>query len=154
MGSGLPAEVRFFLCGARLIPFCCHKLGIYARHNEVGNEFASLCLDMNLRFETEEGPQGSSFHPADVLVHGLDGQPLAVDFAVVHTLQSQVKLADVQPGNVARHTESQKLMERQALCLANGWTFAPFVMETVGTWGGRKRRVLQKLSNFWAVTQG
>ena len=62
---------------------CCNKLGINARHNEVRNEFASLCLELNLSIAIEDGLLGSSRRPADVLVHGLYGQPLAVDFAVV-----------------------------------------------------------------------
>ena len=94
---------------------CCHKLGIYARHNEERNEFASLCLELNLPIAIEDGPLGSSLRPADVLVHGLDGQPLAVDFAVVHTLQSSITLADVQPGKVARQAENRKIGERSAL---------------------------------------
>ena len=36
----------------------CHKLGIYARHNEVRNELASLWSDLNLRVEVEKGQMG------------------------------------------------------------------------------------------------
>ena len=111
-------------------------------------------MDINLHVELERGPEGSSLRPADVLVHGLEGQPVAVDFAVAHTLQSNINLADVQPGQVARHTERRKTTERQALCLANGWTFTPFVMETIGSWGGKGRRLLQQLIDIWAVEHG
>ena len=111
-------------------------------------------MDINLHVELERGQDGSSLRPADVLVHGLEGQPVAVDFAVAHTLQSNINLADVQPGQVARHTERRKTTERQALCLANGWTFTPFVMETIGSWGGKGRRLLQQVIDIWAVEHG
>ena len=66
-----------------------HKLGAYARHNEVCNGLASICNDFNLRVEvTNWGPDGSLLRPVDVLVHGLVDEPLAEDVGVVHTLQS------------------------------------------------------------------
>ena len=60
------------------------------------------------------------------MVHG--NEPLAVDVGVVHTLQLPKLLVDVQPTQLERH----KLQERQALCKRSGWSFAPFVMETIG----------------------
>ena len=66
-----------------------HKLGAYARHNEVRNGLASICNDLNLHVEvTNGGPDGSLLRPVDVLVHGLVDEPLAEDVGVVHTLQS------------------------------------------------------------------
>ena len=64
---------------------CCAKLGVYARHNDLRDTFAALCVDAGLAVEIEQGPDG--LRPADVLVHGLDNSPLAVDFSVVHPLQ-------------------------------------------------------------------
>ena len=49
--------------------------------------------------------------PGNGLVHGLVDEPLAVDVGVVHTLQSSIQLADVNPGQLAnvldatRHTQ-------------------------------------------------
>ena len=68
-------------CGDHAL--CCHDLGIYARHNALRNEFATLCSELNLSVKIEEGPSNSSLRPADVLVGGLESQPVAVDFAVV-----------------------------------------------------------------------
>ena len=121
-----------------------------AMEAEVRNELASICGELNLRVELEQGPEGSSLRPGDVLVHGLDAEPLAVDVGVVHTLQSSINLADVQPGQLARKMEQRKVLERQALCRRNGWTFSPFAMETIGVWGGKARHVLQKLATAWA----
>ena len=49
---------------------------------------------------------------------------------MVHTLQSSVNLADVQPGKLAEQMEDHKVNEKQAVCRQNGWSFAPFVMES------------------------
>ena len=87
------------------------------------------------------------------LVSGLEGQPLAVDFSVVHTLQQSTNLADVQPGKKAKRMENWKIKQSQALCARQGWSFAPFVMETVGTRGGKGRYVLQKVTKHYALTQ-
>ena len=132
----------------------CHKLGVYARHNEVRNELASICGDLSLRVELEKGPEGSSLRPGDVLVHGLADVPLAVDVGVVHTLQSSINLADVHPGQLAKKMEQRKVLERQALCRRNGWSFSPFAMETIGVWGGKARHLLQKLVTAWANLHG
>ena len=69
MRVGLPLDVldtRFCPgCGAAMDGFgdhvlSCHKLGIYARHNEVRNELAGIYSELNLRVEVEQGPDGSS----------------------------------------------------------------------------------------------
>ena len=54
------------------------------------------------RVDIEKGPDGSLLRPGDVLVHGLVDEPLAVDVGVVHTLQASIKIADVQPGQLAK----------------------------------------------------
>ena len=56
---------------------CCHKLGSYARHNEIRNELADLCSDLNLHVDVEKGPNGTLLRPADVLVHGFVDEALA-----------------------------------------------------------------------------
>ena len=89
----------------------------------------------------------------DILVHGLDAEPLAVNVGVVHTLQSAINLAHVQPGQLARKLEQRKVLERQAFCRRNGWTFSPFAMETIGVWGGKARHVVQKLA-AWTNLSG
>ena len=48
---------------------CCSRLGIYARHNEVRNEFGSLCMDMGLQVVIEAGPVDTTERPADVIKH-------------------------------------------------------------------------------------
>ena len=93
---------------------CCSALGVYARHNELRNEFAFLCMGLNLRVEFEQGPPGSLIRLADVLIHGLRA-PTAVDFSVVHALQPSIALADVQPGKAARQMELLKIRERAAI---------------------------------------
>ena len=132
----------------------CHKLGIYARHNEILNELANICGDLNLQVEVEKGPDGSLLRPGDVLVHGLVDEPLAVDVGVVHTLQPSILLADVQPGQLATKMERRKTLERQALCKRSGWSFSPFAMETIGVCGGKANSLLHKLVTVWANNYG
>ena len=45
--------------------------------------------------ELEKGPD--TLRPADVLDHGIDNSPLAVDFSVVHPLQPSANFAEVRP---------------------------------------------------------
>ena len=40
---------------------------------------------------------------------------------------------------------------RSALCRQQGLTFVPFVVETVGTWGGKARYLSQKLVRLYAL---
>ena len=88
------------------------------------------------------------------MVHGLDDESFAVNVGVMHTLQSSVKLADVQPGKLAKKTEQQKVQERQALCQRNGWRFLPFIVEAIGVFGGKAQNLLQKLISLWAIAHG
>ena len=133
---------------------CCHKLGIYARHNEIRNELADLCGDLNLRADIEKGPDGSLLRPGDVVVHGRFDEPLAVDVGVVHSLQSSTKIAENQPGDMAKKMEQQKVQERRALCQRAGWRFLPFVVETIGVFGGKAQSLMQKLISLWSNTHG
>ena len=95
---------------------------------------------------------GSSQRPADLLVHGREeGFSTAIDFSVVHALHSPDNLADVHPGKLARATELRKVRESAALCRTAGWHFCPFVLETIGAWGGRARYLSQTLANRLAI---
>ena len=77
-----------------------------------------------------------------------------MNVGVIHTLQSSILLADVKPGQPAKKMERRKLLKRQALCRRSGWSFSPFVMETIGAWGGKANQLLQKLVTLWANNKG
>ena len=70
---------------------------------------------------------------------------------MVHTLQTSASLADMRPGKLAKQAENRKTSERSAICRQEGWTFVPFVVETVGMWGGKARYLSQKLMRLWAL---
>ena len=129
----------------------CSTLGSYARHNDLRNKFASLCQNAGLRVEVEKGPDGSLERPADVLVHGLERSPVAVDFSVVHALQPSSSLADVHPGRLAAQVERLKRHQNAALCQRAGWLCQPFAVEAVGAWGGGARYITQKVVRHWAL---
>ena len=61
---------------------CCAKLGLCARHDDdLRDEFAALCVEVGLVVNVEKGRD--NLRPVDVLVHGIENSPLAVDFSVV-----------------------------------------------------------------------
>ena len=64
---------------------------------------------------------------------------------MVHSLQSSIELAEVQPGKLAEKIEQHKFQERQALCQRSGWRLLPFVVETIGVFGGKTRFMMQKI---------
>ena len=58
---------------------CCSKLVLYARDNDLRDEFAALC------FGGRAGERlGHSVPSGHVYVHGVDNSSLAVDFPAVH----------------------------------------------------------------------
>ena len=116
---------------------CCHPLGIYNRHSKLRNEFALLCKELGLQVSLKKGPEGSILCPADALVQGLNNSPVAVDFSVVHTLQTSASLADMRPGKLAKQPENRNTGGRSVIFRQEGWKFVPFIMETVGMWGGQ-----------------
>ena len=79
----------------------CTKLGFYAQHNDLRDEFAALCIDAGLAVDLEKGPNNR--HPMDVLVHSIDNSPLAVDFSVVHPI-TQICFYNVVSRNVEVYT--------------------------------------------------
>ena len=50
--------------------------------------------------------------------------------------------------------EQHKVQERQALCQRNGWRFLPFVVETIGVFGGKAQFLMQNIISLWAKTHG
>ena len=134
---------------------CCPKLGTYARHNDLHNQFATLCTEIGLRVEMEGSPPGTSSRPEDVLLHGLDSSsPLAVDFSVVHPLQMSQNPAEVHPGELAKMAERKNTREQFAMCHQSGWEFCPFIVETQGTWGGHARHLMQRIICLWSLKNG
>ena len=99
------------------------------------------------------GAGPDNLRPADVLVHGLENSPLAVDFSVVHPLQPSADLAEGRHGKLARQTENSKVRARMPACRRLGWSFCSFVMEAAGTWGGKAKHVTQLLTQKYALRQ-
>jgi hypothetical protein len=160
MRLGIPLSPELGLscpgCGKALDSFgdhalCCPDLGVYARHTHLRNELAEICSEMGLQVELEKGIPGSHARPADVLIHGLvDGATTAVDCSVTHPLQLSRPLAGALPGKQAKVVERRKLRDSFWACKRAGWDFHPFVLETVGAWGGHARYILQHVIRRWA----
>ena len=47
--------------------------------------------------------------------------------------------------------ETAKDKLRRALCRQDGWEYTPFMLETVGMWGGKARNLLQKFIKLAAL---
>ena len=73
-----------------------------------------LCSDLNLHVDIEKGPNGSLLRPGAVWVHGLVDEPLVVDVGVVHSLQSSIKLVEVQPGKLAKKDGATQSLRAQS----------------------------------------
>ena len=101
----------------------CTQLGIYARHIDLSDEFAALCVEAGMSVQLEKGP--GNLRPADVLAHGIENSPLAVDFLVVNPLQPSAYLAEVRQRKLARQTENLKVRVRMSACRL-GRSFCPF----------------------------
>ena len=128
---------------------CCAKIGLHARHNDLRDEFAALCVEADFPVELEKGPD--SLRPADVLMHGFKHSTLTVDFSVVHPLKPSSDLAEVRFGKLARQVENQKVHARMPACRRMGWSFCPFVIEATGAWGGKARHLTQLVTHKHAL---
>ena len=131
---------------------CCAKLGLYACHNDLRDELAALCLDAGLAVDLEKGPD--NLRPADVLVHGIDNSPLAVDFSVVHPLQPSADLAEVRPRKLARQVENAKVRARLPACRRLGWSLCPFVIEATRAFGGKASHLTQLITQKYTLRHG
>ena len=57
------------------------------------------------------------------------------------------------PGKQAKVVERRKLRDSFWACKRAGWDFHPFVLETVGAWGGHARYILQHIIRRWALVK-
>ena len=134
---GLPLPDVCFLLAC--LPVCKGGLG----NRDPALVLGPTLIASNFTFAGSQGECGAAMD-----------EPLAVDVGVVHTLQSSVLIADVQPGQVVKKMERRKVMERQALCRRSGWSFSSFAMENIGVWGSKANHLLQKLVTIWANSNG
>ena len=137
----------------------CKSLGVYGRHNSVRDALATLLRSLGFQVTTKnikpDAPQDVTLFPGDLLVHGLPGvQPTAVDIGVTHPLQLSSPLAEVSPGKAAVDYERRKIFKNLAFCRKAGWTYCPFVLETVGAWSGRAKQLMQMIITQWASQRG
>ena len=98
-----------------------------------------------------KGP--NNLRPADVLAHGIDNSPLAVDFSVVHPLQPSTNLAEARPRKLARQMENSKVRVRMPAHRRLGRSFCLFAIEATCTWGGKARHLTQLLIQKYALQQ-
>ena len=132
----------------------CKSLGVYSRHNTVRNALASLCASSGLRVQLEVQAPTTQDRPADILVGGLECEPLALDIAVVHLLPPSSSLAALTTRSPLAQEETRKLQRYDRLHRESGWKFVPVVLNTVGTWGRMGTSFIRHLIKRRALFRG
>ena len=129
----------------------CKALGVYGRHNGVRNALAALFADSGCRVHIEATAPDSLLRPADVLVHGFEEQPSAIDLAVVPKLQLSSSFATVTSASLVSKVESRKRDQFSRLHRQLQWTFSPFVVSTMGNFGRSATHIIRRLVKLRAL---
>jgi hypothetical protein len=90
---------------------------------------------------------GTQLKPADVLLRGVEGTPLAVDVTIVDTLQARtLRAAAAHAGEAARQKEAAKVAKYRSDLSRNNIRFTAFAIESFGYIGAGARSVLDLLA--------
>ena len=133
----------------------CKKLGGKVhRHHSLCLAFVDFARGGHLNPLREQQIYGRK-RPADVLLPIWGDRPLALDFAVTHTLQPKyANLAGCEAGGVAtayaRHHKNGQI----APCLRAGVEFKAMVCEVYGSWDPAALPVLAATAKHYATCQG
>ncbi|CAM8889842.1 unnamed protein product [Rhodiola kirilowii] len=124
------------------------------RHNAVRDALFTFFREANLgpRLEVAGLLEGGE-KPADILVPAWDdGKDLCVDVSIVSPFVGEG--AEMESGEAARRAEERKISIYGAGCSANGLIFEPFIMESLGGFGGRADRLIRTVAARWAEAKG
>ena len=129
--------------------------GIPAEKEKIG------LLPPNLPSEPAEGepPDRGKRRPADVwLPHGLDGLPVAIDFAVTSGLRAScvgISAEDASPITASYEEAKRDYLGTEDLCRQQGLHFSPFVIEAHGgSMAAEARKVCGFLTQTAAAAEG
>jgi hypothetical protein len=133
----------------------CAKAGDRVhRHHNLCKTFTAIATTATLNPKNERAIGGSKHRDADVYVPVWEGsRPLAMDFAVTHTLQPsnsyQSSFAEVRPAGTwaAEYAAAHKSAGR-ARCEKDGVRFAAMVVEVYGAWSPEAEDIIMKLARF------
>jgi len=107
--------------------------------------------------ENGQSPNLEARRPADVyLPRWRRGTPIALDFAVTSGLRDvPASIRDASSAVTAYEDFKRSHLDTDALCVAEGFTFCPMVVEAVGgAWGPAATKVFNELAKTKSITTG
>ena len=107
------------------------------RHTQLRDAVGSLVAagGCSWRPEVAVPSPGDPLRPADLLVSGWVGGPLAVDVTVAHPLAPSMAAADTAASTAMSRAEARKKVKYDSRCKAAGWEFTPFAVSAFGQLG-------------------
>ena len=135
----------------------CRRWGgkVY-RHHTLCNVYTAFAKGAYLAPQREVSLGAGRTRPADVYLPIWEGRPMALDFAVPHSLQPKYsKLADCAPaGSVAAAYARDHKGGHYAHCIREGVEFRPMVCEVFGSWDPAALPILKATADQFATHQG
>jgi hypothetical protein len=136
---------------------CRHGGNLGVRHNSVRNVVlhAAKVAAMSPRIEQRVLP-GSNSRPADLLLPCTGGHGTVCDFAVTHPLQDSF-VAGVSDGTLdaaEAYALAHKTSKYEEAVKAEGYEFAPCVVDAFGNWCAAGIRVLASISEAASCRDG
>ena len=129
-----------------------------ARHNQLRDAIYQVAASSNLAPRKEENAllPGTSARPADVLIpHWSGGRDTALDVTVVSPLLTdRVDQSVTTPGHTLTVAFNNKCRHYLAACEAEGISFIPLPVETLGAWHKQAAEQLRKLARAQARSTG
>ena len=129
-----------------------------ARHNQLRDAIYQVAASSNLAPRKEENAllPGTSARPADVLIpHWSGGRDTALDVTVVSPLLTdRVDNSVTTPGHTLTVAFNDKCRDYLAACEAEGISFIPLPVETLGGWHDKAAEQLRKLARAQARSSG
>ena len=128
------------------------------RHDLVKHALARFCEDALLNPAVEDRgllPKVNDVAkcPADIFLPDFFGRGTCVDVSIVSSHLHRIP-AGVEPGFNAQKSEVAKNQKYLDVCSANGFSFIPFVMESLGGFGQQAGAIINKLAVMLSDRKG
>ena len=129
-----------------------------ARHNHVRDALLQVAVQGGLGpiKEPDGLLPGSDDRPADLLIpFWSGGRDTAIDFTVVNPLQAALVRKSAQDGSSAvEHSHNVKVRKYEERCAAEGISFVPLAVDTLGGWHPSALPIITRLGRQVASNVG
>jgi len=112
---------------------CCRYCGFWSRH--------SIALAAGLGVQLELSIP-SKKRPADLLIRGLEEEPLALDVSIIHPAPPSSR----PTFDAVSLRETHKFQKYSDSCTVLGWLFRPFCLSTFGEFGPCASDIITRLA--------